>query len=76
MTPARLAAGAALLGGVLWIVHALLGGGSDPVPATLHFVGLACLVLPNYAARTKGREKVAAQELLGQLRGFAHPAAE
>ena len=36
----------------------------------------ACLVLPNYAARTKGREKVAAQELLGQLRGFAHPAAE
>jgi hypothetical protein len=36
----------------------------------------ACLVLPNYAARTTGREKAAAQALLGQLRGFAHPAAE
>ena len=43
--PARLAAGAALLGGLLWIVHALLGGGDDPLPATLHFVGLACIVL-------------------------------
>ena len=45
MTPAKLAAGAALLGGVLWIVHALLGGGSDPLPATLHFVGLACILV-------------------------------
>ena len=43
--PAKLAAGAALLGGVLWIAHALLGGGSDPVPATLHFVGLGCILL-------------------------------
>jgi hypothetical protein len=45
MPPAKLSASAALLGGVLWIVHALLGGGSDPVPSTLHFVGLACLLL-------------------------------
>ncbi len=43
--PAKLAAAAALLGGALWIAHALLGGGTDPVPATLHFVGLGCLVL-------------------------------
>ncbi|HEV2798239.1 MAG TPA: hypothetical protein VGV65_11520 [Nocardioides sp.] len=45
MHPAKLAAGAALLGGLLWIAHALLGGGSDPVPATLHFVGLGCLLV-------------------------------
>ena len=45
MSVARLAAGAALAGGLLWIAHALLGGGSDPVPATLHVVGLACIVL-------------------------------
>ena len=45
MPPAKLAASAALLGGVLWIVHALLGGGSDPLPSTLHFVGLACLLV-------------------------------
>ncbi len=45
VNPARLAAGAALLGGLLWIAHALLGGGSDPVPATLHFVGLACIMV-------------------------------
>ena len=44
MNVARLASGAALVGGLLWIVHALLGGGSDPVPSTLHFVGLACVV--------------------------------
>ena len=45
MIPAKLAPGAALLGGVLWIVHAVLGGGSDPLPATLHFVGLAFIVV-------------------------------
>lgn len=42
--PARLASGAALLGGLLWIAHALLGGGSDPLPATLHVVGLVFIV--------------------------------
>jgi hypothetical protein len=42
--PARLAAVLSLLGGALWIVHALLGGGSDPLASTLHFVGLACLL--------------------------------
>ena len=45
MPPAKLSAAAALLGGVLWIVHALLGGGTDPLPGTLHFVGLACLLV-------------------------------
>ena len=45
MIPAKLAPGAALLGGLLWIAHALLGGGSDPVPATLHFVGLGFVLV-------------------------------
>lgn len=45
MPPAKLSATAALLGGVLWIVHALLGGGSDPLPGALHVVGLACLLV-------------------------------
>ncbi len=45
MNPARLAAAAALLGGLLWIAHALLGGGTDPVPATLHFVGLGFIIV-------------------------------
>jgi len=33
----------------------------------------ACLVLPNYASRAAGRERAAANELLAQLRTFAHP---
>lgn len=45
MPPAKLAASAALLGGVLWIAHAVLGGGSDPLPNTLYFVGLACVLV-------------------------------
>ena len=45
VNPAKIAAGAALLGGLLWIAHALLGGGGDPVPATLHFVGLAGILV-------------------------------
>ena len=45
MPPAKLAASASLLGGVLWIVHALLGGGSEPLPNTLYFVGLACVLV-------------------------------
>lgn len=45
MLPAKTSAAAALLGGVLWILHALLGGGSDPLASTLHFVGLACLLV-------------------------------
>ena len=45
VNPAKLAAGAALLGGLLWLAHALLGGGSDPLPATLHLLGLACLLV-------------------------------
>jgi tetratricopeptide (TPR) repeat protein len=34
----------------------------------------ACLVLPNYASRATGKERAAANELLAQLRRFAHPA--
>ena len=45
MPPAKISASAALLGGALWILHALLGGGSDPLASTLHFVGLACLMV-------------------------------
>ena len=45
MPPAKTAATAALLGGVLWVAHALLGGGTDPLPNTLHFVGLACVLV-------------------------------
>ena len=44
MLPAKLAAPLALAGGVLWILHAVLGGGSDPVAGILHFVGLACIL--------------------------------
>jgi hypothetical protein len=33
----------------------------------------ACLVLTSYASRSRGREKAAAQDLLAQLRGYAHP---
>ena len=33
----------------------------------------ACLVLPNYASRATGKERAAANELLAQLRSFAHP---
>ena len=44
MPIAKLSASAALAGGVLWVLHALLGGGDDPLPATLHFLGLACLM--------------------------------
>ncbi|MBS2939486.1 hypothetical protein KDN32_17225 [Nocardioides sp. J2M5] len=44
MPLAKLAAPLALVGGLLWIVRALLGGGDDPLAGTLHFVGLACLL--------------------------------
>lgn len=44
MPPAKLAASLALLGGVLWILHALLGGGDGPLLATLHLLGLACVI--------------------------------
>ena len=44
MPPAKLAASLALLGGVLWILHALLGGGDGSVLDVLHVIGLACLM--------------------------------
>ncbi|WP_297623576.1 hypothetical protein [Nocardioides sp.] len=45
MPPAKISASAALLGGVLWILHALLGGGSDPFLGTLHLLGLGCVLV-------------------------------
>ena len=45
MPPAKLAAALALLGGVLWIAQALLGGGDDPLSDTLHFVGFGSLLV-------------------------------
>jgi hypothetical protein len=45
MPPAKLAASLALLGGVLWILHAALGGGDGPLLDVLHVIGLACLLL-------------------------------
>jgi hypothetical protein len=45
MPPAKLAASLALLGGVLWILHALLGGGDGPLLDTLHLLGLACVLV-------------------------------
>lgn len=45
VSPARLAAVLSLLGGALWMVHALLGGGSDPLASTVHVVGLGCLLV-------------------------------
>ncbi|WP_191278326.1 hypothetical protein [Nocardioides flavus (ex Wang et al. 2016)] len=44
MSTARPAAVLALLGGALWIVHALLGGG-DAFAGTLRLIGLACLLV-------------------------------
>ena len=34
---------------MLWILYALLGGGSDPLSSTLRFVGLACVLLASAA---------------------------
>ncbi|NYE37050.1 hypothetical protein F4692_002183 [Nocardioides cavernae] len=45
MPPAKIAAALALLGGALWIVRAVLGGGDDPVAGTLHVIGLGCLLI-------------------------------
>ncbi|SEC39671.1 hypothetical protein SAMN04489844_2219 [Nocardioides exalbidus] len=45
MPPAKLAAAGAVLGGALWIVHALLGGGDDPLSDILFLVGMASLVV-------------------------------
>ena len=45
MPPAKISAVAALLGGVLWIGYALVGGGSDPLATTLYFVGLVCVMV-------------------------------
>jgi hypothetical protein len=52
MPPAKLAASLALLGGVLWILHALLGGGDGPLLVTLHLLGLACVLASSAAFGT------------------------
>ena len=44
MPPAKLAASLALLGGVLWILHALLGGGDGTLLDVLHVAGYVCLM--------------------------------
>ncbi len=45
MPLSRIAAPAALAGGVLWIVRALLGGGDGPLVDTLQLLGLVCLLV-------------------------------
>lgn len=52
MPPAKLAASLALLGGVLWILHALLGGGDGLLTGTLHLLGLACVLVASAAFGT------------------------
>ena len=44
MSTAPLAAPAAVLGGVLWVAFAVVGGGSGPVADALWYAGLACLL--------------------------------
>lgn len=72
MIPAKLAPGAALLGGVLWIVHALLSGGSDPLPATLHFVGLAFVLLASavFGSTLVKSDAVAMRTVVGLASGL------
>lgn len=52
MPPAKLAASLALLGGVLWVLHALLGGDDGPLLTTLHLLGLACVLVASAAFGT------------------------
>ncbi len=52
MPPAKLAASLALLGGALWILHALLGGGDGSVLDVLRVLGLACLMAASAAFGT------------------------
>ena len=52
MPPAKLAASLALLGGVLWILHALLGGGDGPLADTLHLLGLGCVLVASAVSGT------------------------
>src|SRR5690349_4598219 len=52
MPPAKLAASLAVLGGVLWILHALLGGGDGSVLDVLNGIGLACLMAASAAFGT------------------------
>jgi hypothetical protein len=52
MPPAKLAASLALLGGVLWILHAVLGGGDGSFLDVLHVIGLACLMAASAAFGT------------------------
>ena len=72
MPPAKLAASLALLGGVLWIVHALLGGGDDPLLDVLHVIGLACLLIASavFGATLVKSDAVALRTLVGLASGL------
>lgn len=72
MPPAKLAAALALLGGTLWIVRALLGGGDDPVPDTLHVIGLACLLVGSavFGATLVRSDAVGMRVLIGVASGL------
>jgi hypothetical protein len=72
MPPAKLAASLALLGGVLWIVHALLDGGDGSLLGVLHVVGLACLMIASAVFGTtlvKG-DAVAVRTVVGVASGL------
>lgn len=72
MPPAKLAASLALLGGVLWILHALLGGGDGLLTGTLHLLGLACVLVASAAFGTtlvKG-DAVAVRAVVGVASGL------
>ena len=72
MPPAKLAASLALLGGVLWIVHALLGGGDGSLLDVLHLIGLACLMIASAVFGTtlvKG-DAVAVRTIVGLASGL------
>jgi predicted branched-subunit amino acid permease len=72
MPPAKLAASLALLGGVLWIVHALLGGGDGPLLGVLHVLGLGCLMAASAVFGTtlvKG-DAVAVRAVVGVASGL------
>lgn len=72
MPPAKLAASLALLGGVLWILHALLGGGDGLLTGTLQLLGLACVLVASAAFGTtlvKG-DAVAVRAVVGVASGL------
>lgn len=71
MPPAKLAASLALLGGVLWILHALLGG-EGLLAGVLHLLGLASVLVASAVFGTtlvKG-DAVAVRAVVGVASGL------